>query len=216
MSDSEKSAKELLEGAYALETPEDNVSYYRDFARHYDSSFAEGMGYQLPQLVAQTYLSLATAEDQPIADLGCGTGLVAESLPAGVVIDGLDISEDMLAVAGTKDLYRSLSKLDLTKSIPRTTPLYQCVLSSGTFTHGHLGPDAMENALTLGNVNALFVFSVNSEHFRNLGFDQLLNTLKNRGQISELTLKTHQIYTEIGHDHAKDTALICSFRKLCP
>lgn len=213
MSDSEKSAQELLEGAYALATPDDNVSYYRDFARHYDSAFAQGMGYQLPRLVAQTYLELAGPSDQPIADLGCGTGLVAEFLPSGTFIDGLDISEDMLAAAQSKGRYRTLHKLDLTQPFPQSIPTYPAIISSGTFTHGHLGPEAMENAISLGRSNALFILSINSEHFRTLGFNACLDKLNTRGLITNASHRTCQIYTDHNHDHAGDEAIICSFRK---
>ena len=37
----------LLAGAYALETPDQHVAYYRDFAQHYDQTFADGLGYVL-------------------------------------------------------------------------------------------------------------------------------------------------------------------------
>ena len=213
MNDSEKLARELLEGAYALATPDDNVSYYRDFARHYDNAFAQEMGYQLPHLVAQTYQELAEPSDQTIVDLGCGTGLVAEFLPSGTLIDGLDISEDMLAAARSKGRYRKLFRLDLTQPIPPSTPKYQSIISSGTFTHGHLGPDALENALSLGYSNALFILSVNSEHFRTLGFKDRLNKLSKEGLIADVSHRSCHIYTDHTHAHAGDEALICSFRK---
>ena len=42
----------LLAGAYALETPDQHVAYYRDFAQHYDQTFADGLGYVYPLAIA--------------------------------------------------------------------------------------------------------------------------------------------------------------------
>lgn len=213
MSEKEKSAQELLEGAYKLATPDDNVTYYRDFAKHYDREFVKGMGYDLPAIVAQAYLEISSDQDQPIADLGCGTGLIAVNLPSTATLDGFDISEDMLAAARRKNRYRELYRLDLTTPIPEEFPKYSAVLSSGTFTHGHLGPEALENALSLGLPNALFVISINAQHYRAHGFEALLERLKTRGRVDNLRLEERAIYSNGGADHSRDTALICSFRK---
>lgn len=205
--------KELLEGAYALASPEDNVAYYRKFADHYDQVFAKDMGFDLPPAVARTYMQLASDSNTPIADLGCGTGIVAECLPEGAVIDGLDISQDMLRVAATKNRYRDLIRIDLTDPGPDMPTGYGAVLSSGAFTHGHLGPAALETALELGRSGCLFVVSINKVHFAALGFDKLINSLATNETIKNLSLPEIPIYTNDTHDHAGDTAIICSFVK---
>ena len=49
-----------------------------------------------------------------ILDLGCGTGFVAEALKnKDNVFDGVDISENMLAIAREKNLYENLYKDDV-------------------------------------------------------------------------------------------------------
>lgn len=205
--------KELLEGAYELSTPDDSVAYYKRFARHYDQVFARDMGFDLPRAVARTYERLAGVDDTPIADLGCGTGIIAECLPDGAIIDGLDISPEMLAVAATKNRYRNLIRIDLTDPGPDIPGGYGAVLSSGTFTHGHLGPDALETAIKLGRTDCLFVVSINKAHYAAHGFEALLNTLTSERAITGLTLTEIPIYTKDTHDHAGDLAFICSFRK---
>ena len=47
-----KSATELLEGAYAVQTAQDSLKYYADFAAIYDKGFAEGLGYIYPAIIA--------------------------------------------------------------------------------------------------------------------------------------------------------------------
>ena len=108
---------DLLDGAYALKTPEDNRAYYQRFAATYDQDFAAGLGYIYPKAVADAFLELTDLPKGPVCDIGCGTGLVAQHLKAkssDIVIDGVDISADMLAVAADKSLYKSLYEVDLT------------------------------------------------------------------------------------------------------
>ena len=52
MSENDERAVRLLKGAYALNSPADNRSYYQDFASHYDSSFAAALGYVGPEPIA--------------------------------------------------------------------------------------------------------------------------------------------------------------------
>ena len=205
--------KELLEGAYALSTPEDNVEYYKHFANHYDDVFARDMGFILPQAVTAQFASLATSEDTPIADLGCGTGIVATLLPDTCVVDGLDISPDMLSVAAKKNRYRDLIQIDLTNPGPNMPMGYGAVLSSGTFTHGHLGPSALETAIELGRGGCLFVLSINKAHYAAHGFADLITEMTMSRTIADVSLPEVPIYTNQAHDHSGDMAIICSFRK---
>ena len=206
--------KELLEGAYLLSTPDDNVNYYRDFADHYDDHFVKELGYDLPHIVAKTFLKTGSSSDTPIADLGCGTGIVAQCLPDDTVIDGLDISPDMLARAGAKNRYRNLYQVDITQGVDSLPNDYGAVLSSGTFTHGHLGPDALKTSLALGRPGCLFVLSINKAHFKSHGFENLFDQLFETDAITSFSQVEMPIYTDQGHDHSGDIALICSFR-LC-
>ena len=45
-------ALKLLDGAYDLETPEDNIAYYKNFSKDYDKVFASGLEYSYPKHVA--------------------------------------------------------------------------------------------------------------------------------------------------------------------
>ena len=78
----------LLENAYKLATPDDNKAYYDEFASTYDDDFATALGWHYPQAIASIYRDQATDQDRPIADVGCGTGLVAEAL--GYAPDDID------------------------------------------------------------------------------------------------------------------------------
>ena len=160
-----------LDAAYALETPEDNRKLYADWAQTYDDSFARTMDYRLPQLVALV-LSEVFQGPGPVLDVGAGTGLVAQHMlvPGLLEIDALDISADMLAVAASKGLYRKTIEADLTQTLDIPDATYGAVVSSGTFTHGHVGPAALDELLRVARKGAVFVLSINAEHFTARGF----------------------------------------------
>jgi SAM-dependent methyltransferase len=202
----------ILENAYKLATPSDNAAYYDAFAATYDTDFAALMGYKYPKAIADAYHCHATSNDAPIADIGCGTGLVAAELALpGTPIDGMDISPEMLAVAGQKSLYRSLNIVDLTG--PLTPNTYGAVLSSGTFTHGHLGPEPLRGFLDIAGRGALFIIGVNQHHFEAQAFGAVLDAMVADGAITPVKFEEIQMYSKPGHDHSNDRALILQYRK---
>ena len=211
----EKSAGQtLLENAYKLSTPDDNADYYDAFASTYDVDFADALGWHYPAAIAAAYRDAATKTDTPIADIGCGTGLVASALNVPREhIDGIDISADMLHVSGEKGLYRSLYKVDLTKALDIIANDYGAVLSAGTFTSGHLGPDPLESLLDIARDNALFVIGVKKAFFQEAGFEPVLRDLDARGLIKDLQVAEVPMYAKAGHDHSADTAFALVYRK---
>ncbi len=211
----EKSAgQSLLENAYKLSTPEDNVDYYDAFASTYDTDFADALGWHYPAAIAAVYRDAASKSDTPIADIGCGTGLVASALNLPrEQVDGIDISDEMLRVAEEKQLYRSLYKVDLTKALDEIANDYGAVLSAGTFTSGHLGPEPLESLLDIARAHALFVIGVKKVFFQEAGFEPVLRDLESSGLIKDLQVAEVQMYAKAGHDHSDDTAFALVYRK---
>jgi len=208
----QEGSKAWLGGAYDLSTPEDNRIYYKEFAKAYDAEFASALGYCYPRIIAQMYLGEAKPDDGPIADIGCGTGLVAEALGSDQFIDGFDISPEMLVKASEKALYRRLFEVDITSDLTPYQHQYGAVVSAGTFTHGHLGPSPLKGLLTIAKPGCLFVIGVNKTHFEGLGFEVVLRDLVQKGLILEPRLKEARIYDKDGHDHAQDKALVLIFK----
>ena len=206
-------SKAWLENAYDLATPDDNRAYYEGFAEAYDAEFADALGYCYPQIIAQSYIREAGFGDAPVADIGCGTGLVAEGLPPGLSIDGFDISPQMLEKAGRKQLYKALHEIDITGELGPHKGRYGAVLSAGTFTHGHLGPEPLENLIGIGRKGALFVIGVNKAHFEAQGFGDVLERLVDADQISDFEMSETRIYDRKGHDHSDDLAFVLVFRR---
>ncbi len=202
-----------LDSAYGLQTPADNRALYADWADTYDSSFAVNMEYQLPRRVAEIIDALEIAGR--MLDVGAGTGLLAECLATRerFEIDALDISPQMLAVAMQKRLYQKAIEADLTQPLPLKSGTYDAVASSGTFTHGHVGPDALDALLRVAKTGARFVLAINAEHYSAKGFEAKFALLG--PAIDQLRLHDVAIYGS-GADpaHRHDRSIIASFRKL--
>ncbi|MEO0824028.1 MAG: methyltransferase domain-containing protein [Pseudomonadota bacterium] len=204
----------LLENAYKLATPEDNKAYYAEFAATYDADFAGALGYHYPVAIASVYRERATERDRPVADIGCGTGLVAEALAlAPAEIDGIDISAEMLARAAEKGLYRATLHADLTADLAPLARDYGAVVSAGTFTSGHLGPEPLEPLLGIARPGALFVLGVNKAFFVKAGFEAVIRGLEGRGAITDLGLVEVAMYARPGHEHSDDRAYALTYRK---
>ena len=208
----EKDSDPSLGAAYALETPEDSVRLYASWAESYDSDFAQSSDYILPQQVARVFAEEGGAG--PVLDIGAGTGLLAEALAHTGIgpLDATDISQEMLDVAEIKGLYRGLFTGDLTARLPVEDGSYQGIVSSGTFTHGHVGPDAFDELLRITASGGLLCLSINAEHYQAQGFAAKLDALA--AQITGLKLPQLPIYgAQSTSDHKDDLAVIASFRK---
>ena len=202
-----------LEKAYSIKTPTDAIHLYGDWAGTYDQSFAEAWGYVFPREIASLFKeAAASTTDQPILDIGAGTGLLASEL-RGYIVDGIDISEPMLDIAASKGLYRNRIVADLTKSLDIKEDSYGGFVSSGTFTHGHVGPVCLQELLRVAKPDALFCLGTNPAVFDQAGFGSAFALLVAAGQITPIDFKTIPIYEGADHPHAGDRGLVAIFRK---
>ncbi len=202
-----------LHAAYALKSPEENKRLYAEWAGDYDDSFAALEDYQLHIHTARAFV--AAGGQGPVLDVGAGTGLCGAILAGLGVgpIDATDISAEMLDQAMRKDIYRDAIEADLNHGLPVPRDSYAGVVSSGTFTHGHLGPDVLPALLRVARPGAQFALSINAKHFEAIGFADALKSLQGT-QISNLSLPEVRIYGDLAAGPNKDDiALIALFEK---
>ncbi|MCY4184197.1 MAG: methyltransferase domain-containing protein [Rhodobacteraceae bacterium] len=195
MSKNDKNNRLDLGDAYNLGKPARHVEYYDRMAQSYDDEFVVEHRYIYPQIVAKHFLEMSSENDQPVADLGCGTGLVGEHFAdRNMIIDGFDISPEMIRKAGEKCIYRNLQVADLTRPINDKIELYGGLISCGTFTLGHLGPQTLEVCLMLARPGAFCVIGINALHFRNEGFGEFFDNAFKNGKITKPEVNEVQIY----------------------
>jgi SAM-dependent methyltransferase len=119
----------------------------------------------------------------------------------------------MVFVAGKKRLYRRLFEGDVTQRLDVEDGAYDGIVSSGTFTLGHVGPEAIDELLRVAAPGAQFALSINAKHYEKAGFKAKLESIQ--GIIADLALPEVAIYGEKATgEHARDTAFVALFRKL--
>ena len=210
-----------LEKAYSVRTPEDSRKLYAEWATTYNETFIKANDYVYPRTIAQKFDELINkTEIKTVVDIGCGTGAVGSylaNLRPNLNIDGFDISPEMLTEAAkvrrinNSPVYNDLIEVDLTGELPQRT--YDAMISAGTFTHGHLGPQTLISIIQLVRVNGWFVVGINSQHFELRGFADTLREAHNLGIISKAQLFEAQVYGPTS-PHFGDTTQIAVFSRL--
>ena len=211
-----------LADAYNVLTPEDSRELYAQWAPTYDKSFIEETKYIYPANIARV-LSKHMPADRSfnVIDIGCGTGAVGEEIikirPLSV-IDGVDISPEMLAVAASKvrpdgsKLYEDLHEADLTASIHFAANHFDFFVSAGSFTFGHLGADELISSLSVCRKGATIVAGVNKQHWEFNDFGSTITEAVNSKTITKPQYEEVDIYAE-GSEHFGDKARVVIFKK---
>ncbi len=91
-----------LDDAYSVKTPEDNKRVYAKWAATYDSSFVDAKQYRYPKAISEVFDQVVTDSVSRVLDIGTGTGLTGmylSRLRPDVVLDGMDISPEMVGQA---------------------------------------------------------------------------------------------------------------------
>ena len=167
------SIKHSSETANRLGTPDQLHTFYDDWAESYDSGFAASKGCDYPRLIAEYFVRRVSPDQSPVLDIGCGTGLVGVSLRKegwSSELTGVDISQGMLEVAERKKVYQKLICADLNETSQLPQSHFGGMISAGTFTHGHLGPEVLFHLFPLAKPAAHAVIGINAEHHWNQDF----------------------------------------------
>ncbi len=202
-----------LDRAYEIDGPDGARKLYGEWADTYDSAFGEAWGYVAPKRVAEIFRAEMTEADQPVLDIGAGTGLVAEHL-RDLTVDGIDITQAMLDKAGAKGLYRNRILANLLEPLPMEADAYGGFVSCGTFTHGHVGPECFPELLRVARPNALFVCGILPAVLDNLRFGSTLAALVRDEKITPVRFFDIKNYDKDDHPHANDHGLAMVFRTL--
>jgi len=137
--------------ARSLSSVEEAVKLYGEWASTYDDDVFGELDFTGSARIAELLASVLPDLDQPVVDLGCGTGAVGRRLAQlGVTtVDGVDLSPEMLTVAARTGAYRSLAVGDLNALPKGLNATYAASVSAGTFTTGHVGPGAVPRLMEL-------------------------------------------------------------------
>ena len=175
----------LIRGAYAIEDAADAKAFYKLWADDYDDHMVEELGYVSPRIVADLLLAHLDGTDKEVLDIGCGTGLTGQPLAEHGIdaLDGIDLSDAMLKKAAARGIYRQLMRADLTRTVDLDSGTYDALVSSGTFTHGHVGPEPLGELARLLRPGGLFAFTVHRDIWESAGFAAEIERLRDKGSL---------------------------------
>jgi len=164
---------------YKLKTTDEVMKYYDDWGleNKYDKDMLDWK-YSGPKETVEVFKKYTMSKDIKIYDAGCGTGLVgAELKKFGYnYYDGADLSQKLLDLV-PKNLYQNLSKVDLNKKIDVLDNIYDAVMCVGTFTFGHVKPNALDEFLRITKNKGLICFTINEGIYEEYGFDKKIKDL---------------------------------------
>lgn len=157
-----RKAKAQVARARAGDGPVASARHYAAWAPTYDHEVFEVLGFTGSDRIADLLAAYLPDRTEPVIDLGCGTGVVGArlALHGFNCIDGVDLSPEMLAVAAGKGHYRHLAVADLTQPGAVDLGGYAASVSAGTFTSGHVGPDAVAPLLAAHRAGAVLAWVI--------------------------------------------------------
>ncbi|PLL10745.1 SAM-dependent methyltransferase [Tabrizicola sp. TH137] len=166
-----------LGAVYEAKAPEEVAALYDGWAATYDAEMAKA-GYRHPAVGLALLSRHLPRGAGPVLDAGCGTGLLGDWL--GIMgfapVEGLDLSEGMLAVARAKGAYARLHRLALGRALPFADGEFAGVISTGVFTTGHVGIEGVPELVRITALGGPVVLTVKTTLWEG-GFGAALEAL---------------------------------------
>ncbi|WP_027145539.1 class I SAM-dependent methyltransferase [Mesorhizobium sp. WSM3626] len=176
-------ANAALDSVCTADTPETLAQAYAAWAATYDSETAS-LGYLLPFLITAWVTRHVPAGEGPLLDAGCGTGLSGPSLKALGYSDiaGLDLSDDMLKIAGSRDAYSELRQAMLGGPLPWPDGYFRAFFSTGVFTISHAPASGLHELVRITKKGGHAIFTVRDQVFESGGFQAVFDELEQGGK----------------------------------
>ncbi|MDN2565717.1 class I SAM-dependent methyltransferase [Aquibium sp. A9E412] len=174
---------DALNRVYAADSRDALADAYGDWAAAYDRETA-ALGYCLPYLATAWLARHLPADAGPLLDAGCGTGLSGPYLAALGYrpIEGLDLSEAMLAHAAERGVYARLVRAALGEALPFEDGRFAGFLAAGVFTQGHAPAAAFDELVRATRPGGIGVATVRDRLVEEAGFGATFAALEAAGR----------------------------------
>lgn len=174
------------------------VDFYRKWAADYDHQMLDELGYTSPTKIAQQLSQYLPDTQSTVFDIGCGTGLTCVFLAEKgyTNLDGIDLSPDMVRVASERGIYRELLVGDVNQALERNDESYDAVISSGTFTHGHVGPEPLDEIFRILKPGGILACTIHQDLWTSMGFEEKLAALTAKGIASPVSCEMDSYYKD--------------------
>ena len=173
---------------------------YKNWASDYESDVINLAGYVGHLITSDLLLNYLRNTESKVLDAGCGTGLVGEILYKNNFrnMDGVDFSQEMLNIAHQKNIYQSLKLVDLTKKLDYENDSFDAVICAGTFTCGHVGPEALREMVRITKQGGYICFTVRKQEWEASPYLQIMNDLEKNESWPKLEFLTKKYNVKEG------------------
>lgn len=204
-------ASDFVTEAYNVHGKQGLKKFYEKWAEDYDRQMLGKLDYVSPRIIAEMMRCHLPGKEARILDIGCGTGLTAQALHGHgyTSLHGIDLSEDMVRVAGKRGIYKELTTTDVTRPLPFEDNGFDGAISSGTFTHGHVDAGCLEEIFRVIKPGGLLACTVNFDIWESAGFAETFAGMEEDRRIRCLARTADKFYD--GKDPA---GWFCVYRRL--
>lgn len=150
--------------------PDAYVQHFFDaYAEGFEKSLVDGLGYDTPRQLFACLQGCTGLQDMKKQydqglDLGCGTGLSGIAFKEIVtVLDGVDLSANMLAQATAKGCYQRLSLDSISHYLQTTKVTYDFFLATDVFIYVGALDDIFTGLRAVARPGAIFCFSTETQ-----------------------------------------------------
>ena len=166
---------------YKLKTSEELLQYYQGWTdnNQYNKDMVD-WNYTAPKETVSILKKYVFNKNSKILDAGCGTGLVGIELKKYGYsnIEGVDFSQNMLDLV-PQSIYKKIEKIDLNKALKFKDNIYDAIMCVGTFTYGHVKPQALDELIRITKNKGFICFTINEGIYEEYGFDNKIKELSN-------------------------------------
>jgi len=111
------------------------------------------------------YIDLNKIANPTILDFGCGTGLLGIEIHNKFAnklfnLDGIDISEEMIRICKSKNIYNNIWKKNLFNESMENTDFYDVIVSCGVFLEGHVSFKMINILLNYTKQSGIIIFTL--------------------------------------------------------
>jgi predicted TPR repeat methyltransferase len=150
-----------LSNVWQAKTVDETIELYAGWADSYDED-VRAWGYATPGRIAEALAAALPDKASSILDFGCGTGVSGRALleRGFTVVDGTDVSAEMIAQAEGQGIYRKLWQSEPGVLDVRPGD-YAAIAAMGVISSGAAPPDTLAIVLSALGKGGLLAMSYN-------------------------------------------------------
>jgi SAM-dependent methyltransferase len=194
-----QSPKGMLAQLASFRPGDSTRAHYDAWADEYERDLVEKYGYSAHVIGAKAFAEANADRGQSVIDVGCGTGLVGVELRRHgfTLVDGLDISQEMMAKALDKKVYRRLIAGDVMAGTGIDGGAYDAAICVGSCAPGHLGPAALREIARMVKSGGSIVIFMNAAPFRDEDYASYIDRLVDEGVWTVEAIETMNYMAEL-------------------